>query len=216
MRGDELVSRQQWARLAQMVPPGWYRDVRSPDPIDHQLDVALNAVMRADVGELGVFDLQAGQDVEARMLQTYAVRSAGRAVVGNDPERLRRAAVAVVISSPISDWRDQLRVIAVLADACARLGGSLRSINEWLSSHWPPNRVGSLVEFDRRYRGRDRAIETMSFRTEGSGRDFRYVDRLEADSDPNELADLLEEDGESPDLVAALRAEARRQTPPAE
>ena len=89
-----------------------------------------------------------------------------------------------------------------------RIVDSLRSINHRLADRWPAARIEPLLDFDRRYRGRDRSIATMDFAAEGVGGSFQYVDRTPVGAGTGELADLLEAAGEPAELVAELRADA--------
>lgn len=205
MTGHEPVG-DRWTSISDGVPRRWYRDVPAPDRTDLRIDATVDAAAAGPDRER--FDMPEGRDGASRMLETYAVRAAGRAVRDSDPRLLRRAAVALVLSAPVADWRDHLRCIAVVSDAASRIDDSLRSINHWLAERWPAARIEPLLDFDRRYRGRDRSIATMDFAAEGAGESFQYVDRTPVGASTGELADLLEAAGEPAELVAEMRADA--------
>ena len=209
-------ARRAWTAVEQAIPAGWFRG-EIPDALDTRLDVLLDAAARAAAAGRGpgVVDLDESQELEARMLQSYAVRAATRAVRDDDPALVHRAALALVIGSPAADYRDQLRVIAVVTDAARRVGTSLAELIAGLRPSRDEVHLRRLIDFDGRPR-RERRLTVMEYKVQGRGAVFTYVSRWDGDpaASARELADLMETAGFPPDVVAKLRADADGQMTP--
>ena len=136
----------EWTLADGVAPRGWFREQRLDDPLDVRLDGLLARVLAVRPSELASFDLVVGQDSEARMLQVYAVRAGARAVRHGDRDLVDRACAALAVAVPVADYRDQLRSIAVVADAARRLGLGWSGIVDRMGARWSRERLRRFRE----------------------------------------------------------------------
>ena len=160
--------------------------------------------MKLPVSELGI---DAG---DADGFLAYAVRACTRAVRADDDRLLQLAAQATLVAQPVSDYREVLRRLAVIADASERFGVNLDDLVDRFRPQWADERLARFASYDETH-PRPRSLTDMGFRwdTSSAGTPV-YRDVIVETFDDTAFADKLQRAGAPAAVVERIRERGRR------
>lgn len=111
----------------------------------------------------------------ASVLNVYVERQAVRAVRSASPAPLRSGLWALDLATGASDYRNTLRLLAVLDHAAGAVGGSLAQLSSALPlSASTAGRLGTFLARP----APERSLSALGYATEGSGARFHYVSTI--------------------------------------
>lgn len=147
-----------------------------PSPIPSPLDGEISALIenwKNLPSKKRIAEISGIKDEQKDILLAYSERMASKSVRTGSKEDLFRGLLALGLDGWNNDWRDNLVLLALYADASSRIHISLESLFSDASKFMPLNVINAFRAFIKRNE-KDKSLDAMGYEVSQDSDGFRY------------------------------------------